>query len=404
MKMKIIHTSDWHLGHRLYNYDRSDEEQRFFGQLADIAGKERPDALVVAGDVFHTSAPGNDVAKSFTDRLMEVVERCPGMETVVIAGNHDSYSRLVVDAALWKRCRVHVFGMPAEDEEGDAVLDANIVEIAGKGFVAAVPFCHARNFPKVPDRFGVDRGKAYFAALSARLAELNAGKGLPQVLVAHLAAGKDTSFAGQDRLGVIGGEECVDPESLGSGYDYIALGHIHCPQRVKGTGNTMVRYCGTPRAIHFDETYPHGVDVVEIAPGAEPAVRTVEFEPLRGLKTFGGAAGKPFGEALADLAASDAGRGTYVRLNVSIGQGELPGADWSERARKTASEKGLRFCHVNPIRDGAAEEKAGERIALTVDELKDLSADRVVGILARRHPLTERQKALIGRLLEDPGK
>ena len=84
--MKIIHTGDWHLGHRLYNYDRADEEGHFFGQLAATVREERPDALVVSGDIFHSGVPGNDVAKRFTERLLDVVAECPGMETVVIAG------------------------------------------------------------------------------------------------------------------------------------------------------------------------------------------------------------------------------------------------------------------------------------------------------------------------------
>ena len=113
--MKIIHTGDWHLGHRLYNYDRTDEENNFFRQLTATVQREQPDALVVCGDIFHVGTPGNDVAKRFTERLLDVVAACPDMETVVIAGNHDSYSRLVIDKALWKHCRVHVFGMPAED-------------------------------------------------------------------------------------------------------------------------------------------------------------------------------------------------------------------------------------------------------------------------------------------------
>ena len=116
--MKIIHTSDWHLGQRLYNYDRTDEEEHFFDQLGAAVGKEQPDALLVSGDVFHTGTPGNDVAKRFTERLLDVQAKCPEMEMVVIAGNHDSYSRLVVDEALWRRCRVHVLGTPAEDERG----------------------------------------------------------------------------------------------------------------------------------------------------------------------------------------------------------------------------------------------------------------------------------------------
>ena len=88
--MKLIHTSDWHLGVRLYNWDETDEEKHLFAQLAAVVEDEQPDALVVSGDVFDTGAPGNDVAKRFTDALLEVTSRCPGMVTVVIAGNHDS--------------------------------------------------------------------------------------------------------------------------------------------------------------------------------------------------------------------------------------------------------------------------------------------------------------------------
>ena len=82
--MKIIHTSDWHLGHRLYNYDGSDEELHFFTQLAATVEKEQPDALLVSGDIFDTGAPGNDVAKRFTDALLDVTTRCAGMETFII--------------------------------------------------------------------------------------------------------------------------------------------------------------------------------------------------------------------------------------------------------------------------------------------------------------------------------
>ncbi|MBQ6247118.1 MAG: exonuclease subunit SbcD, partial [Kiritimatiellae bacterium] len=160
--MKIIHTADWHLGHRLYNYDRTDEEEHFFRQLAATVRKEQPDALVVCGDIFHSGTPGNDVAKRFTERLLDVLAECPAMETVVIAGNHDSYSRLVVDKALWKRCRAHLFGMPAEDREGRAEFARNVVEIPGKGLIAAVPFCHSRNFPLVEGAEGDNRAKNYF--------------------------------------------------------------------------------------------------------------------------------------------------------------------------------------------------------------------------------------------------
>ena len=395
--MKIIHTSDWHLGHRLYNYDRAEEEEHFFGQLADVVKKEQPDALVICGDIFHTGAPGNDVAKRFTDRLLDVLEKCPTMETVVIAGNHDSYSRLVVDEALWHRFHVHVFGTPAEDGEGKADFAKNVVEIPGKGLIAAVPFCHSRNFPAVEGATGEDREKNYFKGLGSYVAVRS--NGLPVVLMAHLAVKGDLDFRGHDKLFVIGGEECVGVEELGVGYDYVALGHIHCPQWIKGE-KKIARYCGTPRAIHFDETCEHGVDVVTVAAGAAPVVRTEVFEPLHALVTLGGKDGLPFDEALKQVADVNLPNDAYIRLNVRLGVGELPGPDWTERARQTCLAKGLRFCVNNPIRMESSEKQEAKKM-LTMEELKELSDDEVLQILSARHELSDRQRELIKSLMEE---
>ena len=394
--MKIIHTSDWHLGHRLYNYDRTDEEEHFLRQLADVVAWERPDALVVSGDVFHTGAPGNDVAKRFTERLLDAQEACPSMETVVIAGNHDSYSRLVVDQALWSRCRVHVFGIPAEDTDGRADFARNVVAIPGKGVIAAVPFCHSRNFPSVEGAAGDNRARDYFEGLARHVA--SCAGGLPAVLMAHLAVKGDIDLRGHDRSLIVGGEECVGVEELGPSYDYVALGHIHCPQWIKGARKTA-RYCGSPRAIHFDEMYGHGVDVVDVEPGKEPEVRTVEFEPLHGLATLGGEKGLPFDEALAAVADATLPADTYVRLNVHLGPGELPGPDWSERSRQACAAKGLRFCLNNPIRTENPA-KPEDRKTLSMAELKALSDDEVLEILSNRHELTDRQLDLIRSLMK----
>ena len=394
--MKIIHTADWHLGHRLYNYDRTDEEEHFFRQLAATVRKEQPDALVVSGDIFHSGTPGNDVAKRFTERLLDVQAECPAMETVVIAGNHDSYSRLVVDKALWKRCRAHLFGMPAEDKEGRAEFVRNVVEIPGKGLIAAVPFCHSRNFPLVAGAEGDNRAKNYFDGL-ARYVRSRAG-GLPAVLMAHLAVSGDIDLRGHDKSFMVGGEECVDVADLGAAYDYVALGHIHCPQWIKGP-KKVARYSGSPRAIHFDEVYGHGVDVVDVDPGREPEVRTVEFEPLRGLVTLGGEKGLPFDEALAAVADATLPADTYVRLNVHLGPGELPGPDWSERSRQACAAKGLRFCLNNPIRTENTA-KPEDRKTLSMAELKELSDDEVLEILSNRHELTGRQIELIRSLMK----
>ena len=395
--MKIIHTGDWHLGHRLYNYDRTDEEEHFFRQLAATVRRERPDALVVSGDIFHSGTPGNDVAKRFTERLLDVQAEYPDMETVVIAGNHDSYSRLVVDKELWKRCRVHVFGMPAEDQEGKADFARNVVVLPGRGVIAAVPFCHSRNFPMVEGAEGDNREKNYFDGLAKYVG--NCAGGLPVVLMAHLAVSGEIDLRGHDKTLVIGGEECVDVEELGSAYDYVALGHIHCPQWIKGT-RKIARYCGSPRAIHFDETYGHGVDVVTVEAGKNPEVRTETFPPLHALVTLGGEKGQPFEAVLGQVVETTLPEDTYIRLNVCIGVGELPGPDWTERSRQACAAKGLRFCVNNPIRAEEPEERE-DRKMLTVAEIRNLSDDNVLDILSERHELTERHRNLIKSLMEE---
>jgi exonuclease SbcD len=398
--MKIIHTGDWHLGDRLHGWDRTDEEEFFFSQLKAVVAKERPDVLLVCGDIFDTGAPGNDVAKKFNDELLGIADACPGMETVVIAGNHDSYSRLVVDESLWKRHHVHLFGIPSEDGAGRAVFADNMVDVAGKGVVAAVPFCHERNFPSVEGAPGASRAREYFAGMARFAAE--AAKGGPCVLMAHLAVGKETDFTGQDRSMAIGGQECVDPDVLGTGYDYIALGHIHCPQWIKG-GRKVARYCGSPRPMHFDETYGHGVDVVEVEPGGEPALRTVVLKPKRELVTVGGKEGLGFEDALKAVKGLGAPAGSYVRLNVALGEGGSAGPDWAERARRACAEGGFRYCTINPIRNVAAGEAAEKKEVLTVAELKELSNEKVIEMLSARRSLTPRQCELVKGLMEEVG-
>ena len=398
--MKIIHTSDWHLGDRLHGWDRTDEEEYFFSQLKVVVAQESPDALLISGDIFDTGTPGNDVAKKFNDALLDIAEACPSMETVVIAGNHDSYSRLVVDESLWRRHHVHVFGIPAEDGEGRAVFLGNVVDIPQKGVIAAVPFCHERNFPFVNGAPGTSRMREYFAGMAQFAAET--AKGRPCILMAHLAVGKETDFTGQDKSMAIGGQECVDPDVLGTGYDYIALGHIHCPQWIKG-GKKTARYCGTPRAIHFDEAYDHGVDIVEVEPGKEPAQRTVVLKPKRELVTVGGKEGLGFDDALKAVEGLGAPAETYVRLNVALGEGGSVGPDWAERARRACVAKNYRYCTINPIRKEVAGKAAEVKKVLTVAELKELSNEKVIEILSARRSLTPRQCELVKGLMEEVG-
>ncbi len=400
--MKFIHTSDWHLGKRLHQWDRTDEQLRFLEQLRDLAAAEKPDALVVAGDVFDGASPGSETGKMFVEGLLAIQEASPGMVAAVIAGNHDSCARLVVDEALWAHHGVRVVGRPAEDETGTARYGDNLVEVPGKGWIAAVPYCAPRNFPAPPDgNAGADRDRqsAYFAGLRAA-AEAASGGRLPVVLAAHLAVGRETDFTGQDRGAVIGGEECADPGSLGADWDYVALGHIHCPQFVKN-GAKRIRYCGTPMAMDFDEErHPHGADVVEIAArGSPPSVRSVRFEPLRTLTTLGGEAGEKFEALLDRLPRAGLPPGTYVRLRTALAPGQGPGPDWGDRARAAAEAASLRHCRIVAVRPETPDAPKPDA-TFSPDELRDLTDERVVDILAAAKALTDSEVELLRSVLE----
>ena len=132
--MKILHTSDWHLGHKLYNFDRKDEQLHFLRQIAKIVKDERPDVMIVSGDVFHVATPNIETQTMFVDELLNIHNQCDSMSIVVTAGNHDSYSRLEIDKNLWKRHNIYIIGNVSSS------VEQHLINIKGKGIIAAVPF------------------------------------------------------------------------------------------------------------------------------------------------------------------------------------------------------------------------------------------------------------------------
>ena len=108
--MKILHTSDWHLGQELYCFDRTEEHLSFLSQIENIVKVEQPDALVVSGDIYHNSTPSNSVMRMFSDALLKIANVNPQMKIIITAGNHDSSSRLEITRNIWQRLNVEVIG------------------------------------------------------------------------------------------------------------------------------------------------------------------------------------------------------------------------------------------------------------------------------------------------------
>lgn len=365
--MKILHTSDWHLGHTLYNYDRTEEQVDMLCQIKEVVRDQKPDVFLLCGDVYHTSQPSATVQTMFTEALIEIRDANPGMTIVVTAGNHDSGTKHEIFRTPWRALKVHTVGNLTKD-----AMDEHIIEIPGKGFVIAVPYCNERNIPE-----------GFFQSLLDAVEERNTGN-LPVVMTAHTTV-RGCDFTGHDsvlRCGseqtdeyVVGGIDSLDIEQLGDGYDYLALGHIHHAQFVH-TGKHNARYSGTPIAISFDENYSHSVSIVEIdRHGDTPRVETIEIENPRPLVTLPTEGLATWEEAKRLIAEFPNDIPAYIRLNVEI-EDFLPLEAHAE-ANTLTEGKQCRFCHINAKRRLVKQTEAN---VLTVQEFQ---SERPIDIAKR---------------------
>lgn len=361
--MKIIHTSDWHLGQEFYSYDRSEEHESFLRQLCDIIQTEQPDALVVSGDIYHNATPSNAVMRLFTDHLDAIRQACPGMQVVVIAGNHDSASRLEISSAVWKHLGVHIIGRFERDEDGNINFDRHIIPIAEKGYIVAIPHVFPQNYPLLEEYTPrEERQSRFLQAMNQRVNEINR-EGWPVVVAAHWA------ISGSDMTGhdlTRGNMDYTNIHDIGIGFDYLALGHIHCPQNID---NGRARYCGTPIPVSFDENYPHSVSIVTVSASAgKPDIRTISIDNPWPLRTLPKEA-VTFDEAMKALSALPDDRKQYIRLHVKIEQTAPPNA--MERAHAILKDKTARFCCFKWQRK--EKEETDHAYTLDVEQIKQLS-------------------------------
>ena len=288
--MKILHTADLHIGQILYqHYDRCDEHLHFFRQLTQWCKQERPDALLVSGDVFDIQQPSTATKKLFNDQFVQLQKALPEMHIVITAGNHDSASRLHADRAVWTFSNTHIVGLaPSLTDEADGWQDDYIIELP-KGFIVAMPYMLG------------DRSQQLQSLLD-RVASRNT-ENKPVVMMGHLAvSGSDTT--GHDFE--IGSLKTQDVTSLGTGYDYLALGHIHKPQTLGHPEDNMtldaltyptpiIRYSGSALHVSCDEAYPHTVSVVEIdRHEGQVTLRQLRIDELRHFYTLPEAPGKAY--------------------------------------------------------------------------------------------------------------
>ena len=337
--MKILHTSDWHLGHTIYNDSQIDAQKDMLNQITKIVSDQQPDALIISGDVYDTTQPSADVQQMFANAIVAMHDACKGITIVCIAGNHDSGSKHMIYHTPWHALNVHMLG----SINNDSTLEDYIIDIPGKGFVVAVPYAADRFMPQ-----------DVFKNLSNKVAERNSNN-LPVVLSAHLALSKADwrghDFSSDDN---IGGLNCQDLAIFGDGYDYVALGHIHKQQSLDQ--EKRIWYSGTPIAVSFDEVYPdnnHGVLMVDIPKhGASVSVVPINIDNLNPLVNLPSGYNefadwdkvKELLEQYPDNIAS------FVRLNVEVEDILTAGAN--DDAHQIIKDKACKNCYINSKRKG----------------------------------------------------
>ena len=347
--MKILHTSDWHLGHVLYGHDRTDEQQDMLDQMVKIVEEQKPDVFLLCGDVFHTSQPSNAIQTMLSDALVSIHEANPEMAIVMTAGNHDSGTKHEIFRTPWRALNVYAIGQLEKEN-----IDEHIIEVPGKGYVIAIPYVNERNLPE-----------GFFQQLLDKVAAMNT-EGLPVVMTAHTTV-KGCDFSGHDQGTeyVVGGIDSIDLEQLGEGYDYLALGHIHRGQSIRN-GKHSVRYSGTPLSISFDETFSHSVSMVEIGKhGDTPNLTEIEINnprPLVNLPSKRLASWEIAKELLKKFPDDNP---AYIRLNVEIDD-YLP-VEAQAEAASLVKGKQCHVCHINAKRKTSSQTEAK---VLTVQEFQ----------------------------------
>ncbi|MCH2082929.1 MAG: exonuclease SbcCD subunit D C-terminal domain-containing protein [Saprospiraceae bacterium] len=289
--MKILHTSDWHLGQKFLHFDRIEEHQLALNWLFECIQKEQVEMLIIAGDVFDIGNPPN-YARQIYYRFLTKLRSTACRHIIVIGGNHDSPAMLNAPADLLKTLNVHVIGAAPENIDEEIIVLRNAKEEI-EAVVAAVPFLRDRDLHYSQAGEGgvdrVDRVKTgickHYHAVGA-LVEAFAKFDIPKLATGHLYATGAQASDKQDNI-YIGDKENIKADQFPAIFDYVALGHIHRSQKV-GEAN-HIRYCGSIIPLSFSETKDEkGVLLLSFEGASLKEVSNLKVPVFRRLKTIQG--------------------------------------------------------------------------------------------------------------------
>lgn len=255
--MKILHTSDWHLGQKFLYNDRIEEHQLALEWLLNAINEHEVEGLIVAGDIFDIGNPPNYARRMYYRFLTEVLKtNC--RHILVIGGNHDSPSMLHAPKEILEALSITVVGATTDNLQ-DEIVEWKTADGDLEAVIAAVPFLRDRDVKySMAGESGLSRVehvregiKKHYDDIGQLVAERYADQDIPKIVTGHLYATGATTAAKQDNI-YIGDIENIAANQFPDIFDYVALGHIHRPQTVGGLDK--VRYSGSIIPLSFSET------------------------------------------------------------------------------------------------------------------------------------------------------
>lgn len=390
--MRLLHTSDWHLGHTLHGLSRELEHEVFLAWLLETLEARAADALIVAGDVFDSANPPASAQRLFYRFLADARRRCPDLGVVVVAGNHDSASRLEAPRPLLDGLGIHVVGALPRTEGGALDGERLLVPLHARGGEVAA-WCVAVPFLRPADLAPADAGEGdplvaavravYREAMEQAAERLAPGQALIVTGHLYMVGGRVSELSERKVLG--GNQHALPGDLFGAEVAYAALGHLHLAQAVGG--RETMRYSGAPLPLSLEEGgYPH--QVVEVDFDGD---RVARVEPLRTPRTVeilrvpeGDPV--PVEAALEGLAALELDpdlapeRWPYLEVRVRL---ERPEPGLRARIEAALAERPVRLLKISPVYAGT-----GRPLAETtgVRALQEVTPDEVFRLrYAERH-------------------
>lgn len=288
-RMKIIHTSDWHLGRRLCGQERTEEFKNFLEWLSAVIGAECPDALIVAGDVFDTYTPPLWAQSLYFNFLTKLSASRSGCSVVIVAGNHDSAALLDIPREVLKSLNVFVVGEKRSPEEEVVQLKAHDGTVGA--LCCAVPFLRSRDLcgamagetPEAIKAAELEGFRTHYEAVVAAAEAQRAKRDIPIIAMGHcFVAGSQARDDDGVRDLSVGSIDAVPADVFPENIDYLALGHLHLAQTCGSREN--YRYSGAPLCMGFGEAGQKKYILVVDFDGRKASIRPVpvpEFQKIR---------------------------------------------------------------------------------------------------------------------------